>query len=166
MGLSAGDLMNTQVEHVLPGMSLVELDRMLLEKRIGGVTVVENGKLVGVVSRSDILRRLSVEQSVGEFVTDFYGDFSWPNEEQSTGDPARVEDIGEFVGERLETLTVRDIMSRKLVTVAVGTPVAEVAKVMVQNRLHRVLVMEGDSVVGIVTSTDFLRAVADGRLRE
>jgi CBS domain-containing protein len=165
MTLRAKDLMKTEVVHVTPSMTLVELDRVLLEKKISGATVVDRGKLVGVVSRSDILKRLSVEQSVGEMITDFYSDFSWPQEDDSTGTAARVEDIGEFVGERFETLTVRDIMSHKLVTVDVETPIDEVARVMIRHRLHRVLATEGDAVAGIVTSTDFVRAIAEKSLK-
>src|SRR5690606_38414448 len=121
-------------------------------------------QLVGVVSHTDVLKRMMVEQSVGEIVTDFYSDFSWPDEKHSTATPDRIEEIGGFVGERYETLTVRDVMNPKIVSVQTDTPLAEVASTMLKKQLHRMLVTRDGAVVGIVTTTDFLRAIAEQKL--
>jgi CBS domain-containing protein len=60
-------------------------------------------------------------------------------------------------------LTVGEVMTTGAVAVEPDTPLAEVARTMVDGGLHRVLVAEGDRLVGIVSALDVLRAVA-GRL--
>ena len=51
------DIMTTEVFTVSPGLSLVDLELELGAQRVSGAPVVEHGKLVGIVSRSDIDRR-------------------------------------------------------------------------------------------------------------
>jgi predicted transcriptional regulator len=46
------------------------------------------------------------------------------------------------------------------ITVAAHTPIAEVARLMVERRIHHVVVTEGDGIVGIVSSLDFVRRFA------
>ena len=67
---TARDLMQSPVRTVRPEMSLADLERTFLEAGYSGFPVVDGGKLVGVVTRSDVVRRLSVEQNVGEMISD------------------------------------------------------------------------------------------------
>ena len=57
----------------------------------------------------------------------------------------------------------RNHMSRDLLTVAPGDRLTEVAQRMVDRDVGAVLVMEGESLAGILTERDILRAVAAGR---
>lgn len=54
--------------------------------------------------------------------------------------------------------TAADIMTRELVTVSPNAPIAEVAKTMRDQRIHRVLVVEKRELVGVITTFDLLRA--------
>ena len=56
--IRARDVMQASVLTVSPGMSLTELEDFLVSKRITGAPVVERGVLIGIVSRSDIVRLL------------------------------------------------------------------------------------------------------------
>jgi CBS domain-containing protein len=56
----------------------------------------------------------------------------------------------------------RDHMSRDLLTVAPGDALGEVAQRMVERDVGAVLVLDGDSLTGILTERDVLRAVAAG----
>jgi CBS domain-containing protein len=67
-------------------------------------------------------------------------------------------------GDAPERLTASDIMTRELVAVSPNTPIAEVAETMREQHVHRVLVIEGRELLGVLTTFDLLRAFArDGR---
>ena len=53
----------------------------------------------------------------------------------------------------------KDIMTTDVVTVGPKEPVQEVARRMIDGRIHRVLVMDRGELLGIVTSFDLLEAV-------
>jgi CBS domain-containing protein len=60
-------------------------------------------------------------------------------------------------------LAVSDVMTQGFVSVRPDAALADVARTMVDGQLHRVLVTDGDRLLGIVTSFDVLRAVAARR---
>jgi len=159
--LTARDVMSPRVRSVSPEMALPDLERALIEERLSGFPVVEHGRLVGIVSRSDVVRQLCIEQTMAENVSDFYADpggFS----------PAALESfeaIGQRVGARIESLRVKDVMIHDLVTVAPDAPLREVAATLVERRIHRVPVVDGIRLVGIVSSLDLVRLVAEDRVR-
>lgn len=55
---------------------------------------------------------------------------------------------------------MREVMSKPLITVNSTIPIINAVRVMQRNRVRRLLVMEGDKLVGIVTQRDLLRALA------
>ena len=143
---------------VSPDTPLVELARLFLEDRVSGYPVVEGERLVGIVSRSDLVRQLSVEQSVAENVSDFYRDvgaFEDP--------PGSFAAIARQVGARLGSLRVEDAMIRSVVRVESDAPLAEVARRMLERGIHRLPVVEGERLVGILSSLDLVRLFAEGR---
>lgn len=160
MSLTVADVMRTKLRTVGPGMSLPDLERAFLDERVSGFPVVENERLVGIVSRSDIVRQLSVEQTMGEMISDYYRDLreSVPAASQS------VEVIAAHVGRRMESLCVRDVMIEGLITAAPDETLRDVAQRMFDERIHRLLVVDEGRLVGIVTSADYLRLFAEGRV--
>ncbi|MFB6280729.1 MAG: CBS domain-containing protein [Haloferacaceae archaeon] len=64
----------------------------------------------------------------------------------------------------MEDIFVARVMSTDLHTVVPGTPLSEAAGVMLDNEIGSVLVVEDDDLVGIVTTTDFVRLVANGEI--
>ena len=64
----------------------------------------------------------------------------------------------------LENTPVRDIMTPRPFTIAPGEDLREAARQMLYAEVHRLFVAEGDHVVGIISTTDIVRAVATGRL--
>jgi CBS domain-containing protein len=149
------DWMQKDVVTVAPTLTLPELDAAFLRARVGGFPVVADGRLVGVVSRSDVVRRLSVEQSVSESLSDAYQDWTG-----MTAPGPSLEQIGARVGERIEGLHVADVMSKAPLTVAPDAPLAEAAALLVEHRVHRLPVVEGERLAGIVSSLDVARAYA------
>jgi predicted transcriptional regulator len=153
---TAKDFMNPYVMTVTDEMTTDELARYLIEREISGAPVVDNqGHLVGVVSMTDISRELAERSDLEPSRSSaFYGD-----------DQADVtlEDLGQRYAEE-RAVTVRDVMTPIVHQVPVTASVAEVAKVMVEQHIHRLVVTQGRDPVGIITSMDLLRIVADGSL--
>lgn len=155
---TAADIMRSDVAVAAPTWSIAELERQLCSTKVSGFPVVERGRLIGVVSRSDVIRQLAVEHSrAGEISDYFRRDDAHPSEmERSILDEER------FVGARLARLHVSDVMSPATFIATPEMKVPELARLLIEHRIHRVPVTEGDHLVGIVSSLDLVRLIAEG----
>ncbi|HEX3724740.1 MAG TPA: CBS domain-containing protein [Pirellulales bacterium] len=153
--MRAEEIMTRALICASPGQDLAEVETLLFEHRISGVPVVEEGHLVGVLSRSDIARVLVLMNSLDGVVTDRWHGYDQADGFQHTEQP-------EFQGFRqmVARLKVRDAMHDQVVTCFTDTPVVEVAELMIRQHIHRVIVVDGDRPVGIVSSLDVVRLVA------
>lgn len=153
---TARDLMTEGVAAVEPEMSLTELANFLEDRGIHGVLVRgPDSRPAGVVSVADIAAaeaRGGATPLTAAHRAAFYSQ-SW----EASFDEYDLETIHIEDSE----LTVADIMTREVVSVAADTPVAEVARTMLDQHIHRVLVSDGDDIVGIVTTSDLLAVLAD-----
>lgn len=161
MPLCARDIMQKKLLTVGPEMSLADLVDFLISRRVSGVPVVQKGRLVGIVSRSDLVRAVSLERSIAGVV-----DQALEHEEFAPGEVPGALGLGAGVLEKLEQRTVRDIMVPDPISVSPETPVAEVARLLVSNHMHRVLVTEGAALRGLISSLDVVGLVASGKLSE
>jgi len=160
MALRVKDLMETEVVSLRPDLSLSELEEVLIRHRVHGAPVLEDGKVVGIISRSDVVRQLKLEEeriAASAFYLEPY-----EAHEDGAGDP---DEVMEAAGQRLVNLRVRDMMVRDVVTIAPDASLQELARCMVERRIHRVLVTEGDALLGIVSSHDLVELFASGRAR-
>jgi len=157
MPLRARDVMQANVLAVPPELTLAALEDFLLSKRISGAPVVEDGKVIGIVSRSDVVRCLSLERSLSGLIAD--GLASPEEPASSVRHPADVE-------ERLTAHTVRDAMVVDPVVVPPDAPIADVARLLHERHIHRVLVTEGATLRGVISTLDLVRLIAAGRLHE
>jgi CBS domain-containing protein len=155
---SIADIMQKKVKTISPDRTLPELERELLRWRIGAMPVVERGgKLVGIVSRSDVVRQLCLERSLGEAMADAYRDQT----DASFVAQSQAAIAGE-IGRRMENLRVRDVMIREVLTIPPELPVEKAAQLLIERRIHRLPVVdEKGKLVGIVSSLDFTRLVAE-----
>jgi CBS domain-containing protein len=133
-----------------------ELDRAFLDAGVTGFPVCDGARLVGVISRSDIVRRYVSQQSYAEYVSDYFraDPGLLPPQPLASLDSATTQ---------LDSTSVADMMSRDPITVAPDAGVREVAGVLGERGVHRVLVVDGDQLVGIISSLDIVRLVADGK---
>jgi predicted transcriptional regulator len=146
------DLMNPDIMTVADEMTTDELARYLIEREISGAPVVDSqGHLIGVVSMTDIGRNMAEPSDVeSSRSSGFYRDLA----------ADVMEDIGErYVEER--AVTVRDVMTPVIHQVPVTASVAEAARIMVDQHIHRLVVTQGKEPVGIITSMDVLKMVAE-----
>lgn len=147
--ITAGDVMRRGVIVVRPDMSVKGLANLLTTEMITGAPVVdEHGNVVGVVSLFDVAAYAgSNHGAVIASKRDFYN-LDWPEDDDSLSNYC-VEDFSDDV-------CVSDIMSTRLQIVSHVTPIEQVVRRMLDNRIHRVLVKDGNSLIGIITSTDLL----------
>ena len=147
--LIARDVMTRNVITVRDDATLSELVATLTEHMITGAPVVdENGKLVGVVSTTDIA--LHSAKRTSNIRRDRPPDFYLIEDEFRSF--SIEEDAGQFV---------RDIMTPVIFSVSQNARFVEMADTMVGGRVHRLIVTDGDRVVGIVTTLDLLRGLRD-----
>jgi CBS domain-containing protein len=147
--------MQRSVAYVRADMTLLELAAFLEEEEIHGAPVVDAASnLVGVVSRTDLVRAVTE----GEEEEPHRGWFRMLNDEGDYTDGLTDIDSGDFPG---SDRTVAEIMSTDVVTVPPSASAAKVAELMIQDSVHRVLVVENGKVAGILSATDLLRAVVE-----
>jgi CBS domain-containing protein len=156
-------IMQRHPETVSPEMTLNRLEQRFMESGFTGFPVVEGGRIAGVVSRLDVVRSLLTERSRAEQVSDFYSEMGQRSEEEAA---RSLEAIAAQVGVRLASLSVADVMIRNVVTIEKDRSVRELALLMLEGEFHRVPVVADGELIGIVTSMDLVRAIAEGRLDE
>jgi CBS domain-containing protein len=165
MPLLARDAMQSDVVSVRPDETLADLESLLLRERIGGVPVVEDGKVVGIVSRSDVVRTLSIQQTLAEVaIGTFDRSAEAAPEEEERAERQQHERMAEAVGRRLAELRVADAMLHAVISVEVGDPIRDVARALVEHGTHRVVVLDGGRLAGIISSLDLVGLIADERV--
>ncbi len=156
---AARDLMETHVVTVGPDDPLDSVRRLFFDEGIHGAPVVdEEHRVVGVISTTDLLRaayeKLDSERPHSTFTNDGIETLGFDAEETATY--------------RWEEPRVQDFMTESVVSVKPSAPIAQVAKALRQHRIHRILVVEDDVLLGIVSSFDLLslfeRAQSDARV--
>ena len=134
-------LMTTDVVTVPPQASLKEVATVLSDRRISGLPVVdENGRVAGVVSEADILRK-EIGLAAGRG-----GALDW-----LLGD-------GNGTAGKAAARTAGEAMSSPAITIEPGRPVAEAARLMLERGVNRLPVVLGGELVGIVARADLVRA--------
>ena len=171
-------IMHTDLVTVEASMTLREAVEVLRGAGVSGAPVLRGSRLVGVLSSTDILELEATSPAAsGEPPTalDWSERETRPDEEEVENPSAffyaRREDADALWNrmtapdgpewDRLERHTVEEIMSRELVTVSSGTALPEAARLMLDHHIHRVLVVDGDDLVGVVSAFDFVRVVAE-----
>lgn len=176
------DAMTQDVLTTSPDMTLEAAARTMVKNRIHRVVVTEDGKAVGVLSTRDLMRAID-EKGTNEPVSDFMSSPVFTiRAEEGLGmaverlEKARVsglvvvEDqwpVGVFTQtEALEARYLRrstavgDVMSPRILTLSPRTRLHRAAAQAASTGVRRVVVQEGEKLVGILSGLDFARAVA------
>ncbi len=148
--LRAADVMQRDVVTVRVSDSLEEVERVLADAKVGGVPVLdENERILGVLSTTDLVDRYAGDEDDQDART-YVG-------EDDEGEDEYVE------GGEANGLCAGDVMTPEIESVSPEASLREVATVMATRRIHRVLVVQRERLVGIVTTLDVMRAIADAR---
>lgn len=155
--MKARDLMRPNPKTVSPDTRLLDLDRAFLRDRVGGYPVLEAGRLVGIVTRSDVVRKLALESCYAGGIADFCRDAGWVDAD----DPAASMEVeAAALGERIARAVVADVMSQPPIAVSPETPLAALAQVLVDHQIHRLPVLEDGELVGWISSFDLVGFLA------
>lgn len=161
--LTVANIMQAKPKTVSAETPITDLERRFFSDGFTGFPVVRDEKLIGVVSRSDVIRSLLTERSHAEQISEFYSTTRPTSTEEVE---KSLESIAAQVGVRLAGLTAEDVMSRNVVTANPTQSLESLARLMLEGHLHRLPVVENERLVGIVTSMDLVAAVANGLLVE
>jgi CBS domain-containing protein len=148
--MRAMDVMTTGVITVDPDMSVQAVAKLLSERGISGVPVVDAAdRLVGVVSEGDLLHRV---ETGTERPTRRRRSW-WLDTIASDQELAR-----DYV--KSHGRTAKDVMTREVISVTDTTELAEVAMLLETKRIKRVPVLRDGKLVGIVSRANLVRALA------
>lgn len=144
--LTARDVMTLEPVCVSPSTTVRELARVFEENQVSGAPVVDRkGTLVGVVSKSDLIRRCS--EGSEELPPAYLFEVLF----QKDGDDVPDEAIPEAL------VCVEDFMTRTPLTIKPEASASSVARLMFEKRMHRVIVTNDEGFpIGIITSMDLL----------
>ena len=127
--MKARDMMTFRVVTIGEEDAVETARDLIVEESVKGLPVLdEEGKLCGIVTQSDLFQIWEMMEQ------------GWVKKD-------------EFINET----KVRDVMVKKVVTVPEDASLDEVSKTMVENSVHRVLVMNGERVSGIISTLDLLK---------
>jgi CBS domain-containing protein len=150
---TAGDLMTRDVAIVRPDASLLDAVKLMAQRRVSGMPVVDSsGTIVGILGDGDLLRW-------HEGFTDRQAHWL---EMLGEGQPLAPEFLS---GIREQNRKVSSVMAPGAITVSEDTPAREIAHLMHTKHIKRVPVVRAGRLVGIVARSDLLRALAQ-RLEE
>jgi CBS domain-containing protein len=138
--------MTGRVVTVAPDASVLEAIRLMLERHISGLPVIDaSGALVGVITEGDFLRRVETgtERKRPRWLELVLG-------------PRRLAE--EYV--HTHARRVEEVMTREPITVTEDTPLDDVVKIMERRRIKRLPVMRGSQLVGVVSRANLLHALA------
>jgi CBS domain-containing protein len=144
--MRAHQIMTRQVITIAPGAPILDAANSMLRHRISGLPVVDDaGRLVGIVSQGDFIRRTEIgtERKRGRWLKFLVG-------------PGRA--ASDFVHERGRK--VEDVMTSEPRTVTEDATLEDIVELMERNNVKRLPVMRGEKLVGIVTRSNLLQAVA------
>ena len=142
----ARDIMTAPVITVTPDTSVKDLAALFRDKRIGGVPVVQEGKLVGIVTEGDLMA--------------LDADVQYPHYFELFDSVIYLGSQKKFKKqlEKAAAATVRQLMTEKVETVAPDDPAKKAANLMVHHKFDRVPVVdESGAVVGLITRHDIMK---------
>lgn len=139
MGLNIRDfvatIMTTDLITLHPKDTLLDVKRVFDEHRIHHIPVVEFKKIVGIISKYDLL----------------HYERSFP----------QVEYKDVFEESRLKTYQLGDVMIKKLAVLSPDDRINVALEVFKENVLHAIPVVDNGDLVGLLTTHDVIRALAD-----
>jgi CBS domain-containing protein len=177
------EIMTSDVVTLSPDISLRDAMDALTSRHITGAPVMAGRKVVGVVSLTDLAEFAAASPGVPTLRPpveepdewENVGDLAYMDEPPSAYFAELWDDAGATVTQRfdqsegpewnvLEDHTVAEAMNRRICVLPPDAPVDHAAAVMRRAGIHRVLVMDGGELLGVLTTTDIANAVADHRI--
>jgi len=148
--MNAADVMTTEVVSIGPETSVRHIAQLMLRHRISALPVLDdNGRVVGIVSEGDMMRRAELD---GDRHRSW-----WLN---LLASPEEI--ASEYV--RQHGQRAKDIMTRRVISVDERASVATVAAILEEKRVKRVPVLKDGRLIGIVSRADLLHGIVTAKL--
>ncbi len=141
------DIMTTNVRTVSSDKKLGEVVSLMCIYRYSGIPVVDDGKLVGTVSESDVLGKMFPK------LEDLMSGMSGVDYDQQMSQYSDVVSI-----------TVKDVMTPVVISVKPNMHILQAASMMVGRKFRRIPVAVGDKLVGMVSMGDVHKAIYQATL--
>ena len=125
-----GERMSRPVISITRDMPIHDALALFKKERIRRAPVLKDGKLIGIISDKDLLN----------------------------ASPSQATSLSVWeMNYMLSKITVKEVMTREVLTVQADTPIEEAARIMADNKIGGVPVMKADKVVGMITETDLFK---------
>ncbi|MDW7733694.1 MAG: CBS domain-containing protein [Methanolobus sp.] len=147
------DVMNPDVVVCSPEDTIGDVARLLKQNNISGLPVVEDGKVVGVVSEGDLLKLLEVPDHGGLWLPSPFEVIEVPIREFINWEDTKrmLDDVG--------SQPVEEIMKKKVYTVSPEDSIEKASELITRHKINRLPVIEDGKLVGIVTRGDIIRGL-------
>ncbi len=129
-----GERMSKPVITASPELPINEALTLMKQEHIRRMPVIQDGKLIGIISDKDLLN--------------------------ASPSPATSLSVWEL-NYLLSKITVKDVMTKKVLTVEENTPIEEAARIMADNKIGGMPVLRGGKVVGMITETDLFKILLE-----
>jgi CBS domain-containing protein len=146
--LVARDIMTADPVTISSETTVTEAARLMSEKRIGALPVVDKGVMVGLVTEGDLIMQ-DVKVHFPTYLSLLGGYVFAPG----------ASDRFEHSLRKAVAASVADVMTREPVTVTPDALVTDVATLLVERDIARVPVMDGETVIGIISKSDIVRSL-------
>jgi CBS domain-containing protein len=150
MSKTVADLMTRDPITVTPATSLSVAIKILVDRQVSGLPVVdEAGKLVGVISESDLMWR---EKGI-----DLPPHIMFLDSVIYLQNPAKYDlELHKVLGQ-----TVGEVMTAHAISITANATLPAAARIMHDKKIHRLPVIDADNrPIGIITQGDIVRAIA------
>ncbi|MDD4356128.1 MAG: CBS domain-containing protein [Smithellaceae bacterium] len=150
---TAKEMMTTQVQSIGPEESIQAATEVLAKYNISGLPVVdENRRVIGILSSSDI-----VKFSGQSHIINLVSSSGWVSPYTDVAAMTSLNKGFEMLGKK----KVKEIMTRKVITVPEAAKADEVARILAKKKINRLPVTDPNgALVGIITRTDLISAMA------
>ncbi len=153
--MNVKDVMNSDVISCRPDDEISNAAQILKEQNISGLPVVDEGKVVGIVTEADVLKLLEVPEHGGLWLPSPFEVIEIPIRELINWEDTKhmLTDIG--------SKPIRDIMESEVYTISVDRSIEDASSIMVKHKVNRLPVLDGETLVGIITRGDIIRGLAE-----
>lgn len=148
------DVMNTDVVTCSSETPVREVAQLLKQKNVSGLPVVDDGKVVGIVSEGDIIKLLEVPEHGGLWLPSPFEVIEIPIRELLNW--KETKDLLEDFGSK----PVKEIMTRDVYAIGPDASVEDASAVLSKHRVNRLPVVDEDgTLVGIITRGDIIYGI-------
>ena len=152
------DYMKRDVVTFSPEESIFDVAETFAKLNISGAPIVENGKVIGIISETDIVKFMKSDIAPSSGILVEHPEFSLT---LTFLDLVRK---GISISKELKKVSkikVRDVMSKSVISISPDANIFDAAELMEKKKVHRLVVMEEGKLIGIISKADLLKALVE-----